>query len=46
MHRYQHLMVGLARTGADADLIRYAAMVARLGTAREVRFVHVNAVRQ
>jgi nucleotide-binding universal stress UspA family protein len=34
-------MVGLARTAADADLIRYAAMVARLGTANELRFVHV-----
>lgn len=33
MHRYRHLMVGLARTDADAGLIRYAAMVARLGTA-------------
>jgi len=41
MHRYQHLMVGLARTDADAGLIRYAAMVARLGTASAVRFVHV-----
>ena len=34
-------MVGLARADADAGLIRYAAMVARLGTAIEVRFVHV-----
>lgn len=41
MHRYRHLMVGLAHTDADAGLIRYAAMVARLGTASEVRFVHV-----
>ncbi len=41
MHRYRHLMVGLARTDADAGLIRYAAMVARLGTASEIRFVHV-----
>ena len=41
MHRYRHLMVGLARTDADTGLIRYAAMVARLGTASEVRFVHV-----
>jgi nucleotide-binding universal stress UspA family protein len=41
MHRFRHLMVGLSRTDADAALIRYAAMVARLGTAAEVRFVHV-----
>src|SRR5262245_5135026 len=41
MHRYQHLMVGLARTGADAGLIHYAAMVARLGTANQVCFGHV-----
>jgi SulP family sulfate permease len=41
MHRYRHLMVGLTRTGTDAALIRYAALVARLGTAVEVRFVHV-----
>lgn len=41
MHRYKTLMVGLARTPADAGLIRYAAMVARLGTASDVRFVHV-----
>jgi nucleotide-binding universal stress UspA family protein len=34
-------MVGLARTPADAGLIRYAAMVARLGTAHAIRFVHV-----
>ena len=38
MHRYQHLMAALARTDADAALIRYAAMVARLGTAQELRF--------
>jgi nucleotide-binding universal stress UspA family protein len=41
MDRYKHLMVGLARTAADAGLIRYAAMVARLGTAHEIRLVHV-----
>ena len=41
MHRYRHLMVGLTRTGTDVDLIRYAALIARLGTATEVRFVHV-----
>ncbi len=41
MHRYRNLMVGLAGTDADAGLVRYAAMVVRLGTASEVRFVHV-----
>jgi nucleotide-binding universal stress UspA family protein len=41
MHRYRHLMVGLTRSEADAELLRYAAMVARLGTAREARCVHV-----
>ena len=41
MHRYRHLMVALARPQADEGLIRYAAMVARMGTANEVRFVHV-----
>src|SRR3989304_6323073 len=41
MHRYRHLMVGLARTDTDAGLIRYATTVSRLGTASEVRFVHV-----
>jgi nucleotide-binding universal stress UspA family protein len=34
-------MVALGRTEADASLLRYAAMVARLGTASELRFVHV-----
>lgn len=41
MQRYKHLMVGLSRTDVDAGLLRYAAMIARLGTASEVRFVHV-----
>lgn len=41
MHRYHHLMVGLARPESDAGLIGYAAMVARLGAVNEVRFVHV-----
>lgn len=41
MHRFQHFMVGLTNTGNDAALIRYAAMIAGLGTAKEVRFVHV-----
>lgn len=39
--RYQRLAVGLTRTATDPGLLRYAAMVARLGTATEVRFVHV-----
>jgi len=41
MHRYRRLMVGLTRTETDAGLIRYAAMIAQLGTATEIRFVHV-----
>ena len=41
MERFKHLMVGLTRTKRDAALIRYAAMLARLDTAMEVRFVHV-----
>lgn len=41
MHRFQKLAVCLSRTDTDAGLIEYAAMVARLGTAEEVRFVHV-----
>ena len=41
MHRFRHLAVGLSRTAADAGLLRYAAMVARLGTVGEVRFAHV-----
>ena len=41
MHRYRNLMVGLARTATDAGLIRYALMVARLGTAKEIHFVHI-----
>jgi hypothetical protein len=41
MERFKHLMVGLTRTKRDADLIRYAAMLARLHTTIEIRFVHV-----
>lgn len=41
MKRYRNLTVGLTCTDRDDDLIRYAAMVARLHTAVEVRFVHV-----
>ena len=41
MQRFQHLMVCLTRSESDFGLIRYAAMLARLDTATEVRFVHV-----
>jgi SulP family sulfate permease len=41
MHRFRRLMVALARTDADPSLLRYAATIARLGTATEVNFVHV-----
>lgn len=41
MHRYRDLMVGLTRTNTDEGLIRYVSMVARLGAAKKIRFVHV-----
>jgi sulfate permease, SulP family len=41
MHRYRNFMVALAGTDEDAGLIQQATSVARLGTARQVRFVHV-----
>jgi nucleotide-binding universal stress UspA family protein len=41
MQRIQHLMVGLQNHPVDQGLIRYAGAVARLGTVRELRFVHV-----
>ena len=41
MERFRHMMVGLTQTERDTDLIRYAAMLARLHTAIEIRFVHV-----
>jgi nucleotide-binding universal stress UspA family protein len=41
VQRFKRLAVGLTRTATDPGLIRYAAMVARLGTAEQVRFVHV-----
>ncbi|HJZ57868.1 MAG TPA: universal stress protein [Gemmataceae bacterium] len=41
MHRFRRLMVALSRTEFDAGLLAYAATVARLGTAAEVRFAHV-----
>jgi nucleotide-binding universal stress UspA family protein len=40
MRRFRHLLVGLTRTDTDEDLLRYVAMVVRLGTATDVRFVH------
>jgi sulfate permease, SulP family len=43
MHRYRNFMVSLARTDEDAGLIRHATTIARLGTADQVRFVHVMA---
>jgi SulP family sulfate permease len=41
MHRFKRLAVGLTGTGTDTGLLRYATRVAGLGTADEVRFVHV-----
>lgn len=41
MHRFRRLAVGLSRNESDAPLIRYAAMVCRLGTVEEVSFIHV-----
>ena len=41
MQRFQHLMVCLTRSESDVALIQYAAMLARLDTAMELRFVHV-----
>jgi nucleotide-binding universal stress UspA family protein len=41
MHRFRRLAVGLARNESDLPLIRYAAMICRLGTVEEVRFLHV-----
>jgi nucleotide-binding universal stress UspA family protein len=41
MYRYRHFMVCLTCTDTDPALIRYAASVARLGSAVEVRFVHL-----
>jgi nucleotide-binding universal stress UspA family protein len=41
MLRFQRVTVPLSLSPADAGLLEYAAMVARLGTSREFRFVHV-----
>ena len=43
MHRYRNFMVALAGTDEDAGLIRQATFLARLGTAKEICFVHVMA---
>jgi nucleotide-binding universal stress UspA family protein len=39
--RFQHLLVGLSGTDTDFGLLRYAAMVVRLGTTKNVQFLHV-----
>ena len=41
MERFRHVLVAVTRSERDGDLIRYAAMLARLESAVEVRFVHV-----
>lgn len=41
MHPFQNVMVGLAGTEQDKELIRYAAMFVGLGGVRETHFVHV-----
>lgn len=40
MHRFVRLMVCLRGSETDPELIRYAAMIARLGTVREAHFLH------
>lgn len=39
--RFRNLMVCLSRDERDAGLIEYACMLARLGKATDIRFVHV-----
>src|SRR5262245_14265203 len=41
VHRFRHIGVGLSRTATDTALIRYATMIARLGTAEQMRCIHV-----
>jgi nucleotide-binding universal stress UspA family protein len=41
MHRFRHLAAALAQRSQDDELVRHAAMICRLGTIEEVRFVHV-----
>lgn len=43
MRSFQTITVGLSLTASDVDVLQYAALVARLGVTREVRFVHVAA---
>lgn len=41
MDGFRHLVVALGSVDSDEALIAYAALIARLGQTREVRFVHV-----
>lgn len=41
MHPFQNIMIGLAGTDQDGELIRYSAMLAGLAGVREMHFVHV-----
>ena len=41
MASFDHIVVALAANGGDRSIIAYAALLARLGAARELRFVHV-----
>lgn len=41
MKRFRHFMVALTRSEQDSSLIRYAAMVARLGEPDQISFVHI-----
>ena len=41
MKRFRHFMVALTKTEQDRSLIRYAAMVARLGEPDQISFVHI-----
>ncbi len=41
MKRFRHFMVALTRMEQDISLLRYAAMVARLGDPDQISFVHV-----
>lgn len=41
MRKLQRVTVALALCESDAGLLRYAALVARLGTTSEIHFVHV-----
>lgn len=41
MAGFDQIVVGIGSPGADCSVISYAALLARLGSAKEVRFVHV-----